>query len=54
MRAPHKAISIRSPVSRRQWIPIIREYESGNIMSDGREPTLQSQAIDAVLTHRKG
>jgi len=24
---------------------------SGNIMADGREPTLQSQAIDAVLTH---
>jgi len=26
-------------------------YESGNIMWDGREPTLQSQATDATLVH---
>jgi hypothetical protein len=26
-------------------------YENGNIMADGREATLTSQAIDAVLTH---
>jgi cytochrome c peroxidase len=26
-------------------------YLNGNIMSDGREPTLQSQALDATLTH---
>jgi cytochrome c peroxidase len=28
--------------------------ENGSIMSDGREPTLSSQAIDAVLTHAQG
>jgi mono/diheme cytochrome c family protein len=28
--------------------------ESGNIMFDGREPTLQHQAADAILTHEQG
>jgi cytochrome c peroxidase len=31
--------------------PATGQYESGNIMSDGREPTLSSQATDATLTH---
>ena len=31
--------------------PINGGFESGNIMWDGREPTLQSQAIDATLSH---
>jgi hypothetical protein len=31
--------------------PINGGFESGNIMWDGREPTLQSQAIDATLGH---
>jgi cytochrome c peroxidase len=31
--------------------PATGEFEGGNIMSDGREPTLTSQALDAILTH---
>jgi hypothetical protein len=31
--------------------PYTGKPESGNIMYDGREPTLQHQAMDAILTH---
>ena len=31
--------------------PFTHQPESGNIMFDGREPTLQSQALDATLGH---
>ena len=31
--------------------PYTGEPESGNIMFDGREPTLQHQAMDALITH---
>jgi cytochrome c peroxidase len=34
--------------------PTTGQLENGNLMSDGREPTLTSQAIDAVLTHAQG
>ena len=31
--------------------PYSGQFETGNIMWDGREPTLQSQAVDATLSH---